>query len=267
MTNTAQILNCQICGKTEKIYNFFTCQHCKKLTCSGCLKYNTKGNVFICGDCPVDYLRSLDEKQLIYEEANKNLFDLANKGDVDAQEKLGFMYMIGDNMVKDPVKSFKWYKLAADSGCTNAQFAIGDFYRKGMGVDKDLDMAFKYYTLCIDHPLARIQLAEIYLKGTLCVKRNIFKAIRLLKSVSDHGDAMDCLQSVYKNAMNQLQTIYRDHQNEIINRLLELEDKQIELTTINEEQSAYITELEYMPHGVKSQEAQVHFEEIAKISL
>lgn len=68
---------------------------------------------------------------------------LAEKGDVRAQVELGILYQNGS--IKDPVKSFKYFKMAADQGQMYGNFAVGNAYKNGLGVEKNNGYAESRY--------------------------------------------------------------------------------------------------------------------------
>jgi uncharacterized protein len=72
-----------------------------------------------------------------YATALKKLEPLADRGNVDAQVRLGIIYRNGWGVPVDYVKAVKWYRLAADQGNAQAQFDLGDLYAEGQGVAVD----------------------------------------------------------------------------------------------------------------------------------
>jgi len=55
------------------------------------------------------------------------------------------MYGKGLGVERDDVKSFEWYKKAAEQGHPNAQFNLGVIYSKGRGTDKDEKSSKEWY--------------------------------------------------------------------------------------------------------------------------
>ncbi len=51
--------------------------------------------------------------------------ELAQKGDADAQLKLGRLYVERDVMSEDATEAAKWYRLAAEQGQADAQVWLG----------------------------------------------------------------------------------------------------------------------------------------------
>ena len=73
------------------------------------------------------------------------LREKAEKGDADAQIKIGFRYFTGVGVAKDDAKALNWFRKAAESGNAGAQFDLGVFYEAGRGVPKDDKEAVKWY--------------------------------------------------------------------------------------------------------------------------
>ena len=71
----------------------------------------------------------------------------ANKGDAEAQCKLGRMYDDLDTAMHDYAKAHLWYTKAANQGNAEAQFRVGYLYLKGRGVEKNYAEAMKWYKL------------------------------------------------------------------------------------------------------------------------
>ena len=79
-----------------------------------------------------------------YAEALDGYRVLAEKGHIDAQLNLGFMY---DNSQGVPhyIAAAKWYRKAAEQGMPIAQTRLGDMYRDGRGVPQDDAEAVKWF--------------------------------------------------------------------------------------------------------------------------
>jgi hypothetical protein len=63
--------------------------------------------------------------------------DKAEKGDAEAQLRLGWMYEKGDGRAQDYVEAVKWHRKAAEQGNAAAQNELGAMYYKGDGVPQD----------------------------------------------------------------------------------------------------------------------------------
>lgn len=69
----------------------------------------------------------------------------AEKGDAEAQYKLGLHYADGRGVTKDDKEAFKWFKKSAKKGNANGQFELGYLYETGRGVEKDQKEATYWY--------------------------------------------------------------------------------------------------------------------------
>ena len=69
----------------------------------------------------------------------------AEQGDANAQCYLGYCYLNGKDVEKDPREAVKWFRKSAEQGLKEAQGYLGYCYFKGDGVEKDLREAVKWY--------------------------------------------------------------------------------------------------------------------------
>jgi len=75
----------------------------------------------------------------------------ADKGDAQAQFKLGEIYRSGNGIPRDYAAANKWYQKAADQGYAPAQNRIGGMYENGRGgVTIDYAAAMKWYHKAAD---------------------------------------------------------------------------------------------------------------------
>ena len=72
-----------------------------------------------------------------YAEALREWRPLAERGDVNAQYKLGQMYAYGFGVPQDYAEAVKWFRRAAEQGDANAQLNLGAMYGEGEGVRRD----------------------------------------------------------------------------------------------------------------------------------
>jgi TPR repeat protein len=81
-------------------------------------------------------------------DADNSLFIiLAEKGDVNAQWVLGFMYLNGEGMPQNYKQAAYWLTKAADQGFALAQFNLGFMYDNGEGVSQDYEKALDWYLI------------------------------------------------------------------------------------------------------------------------
>lgn len=89
-----------------------------------------------------------DNKQAIYWWG-----EAAKLGNVDAQLKLGWWLMKGQDVVKqDQAAGMNWLLMAANQGEPQAQYEVGLAYWKGRGVKPDPIAAYMWLDLCSNEP-------------------------------------------------------------------------------------------------------------------
>ncbi|MDA8031484.1 MAG: sel1 repeat family protein [Alphaproteobacteria bacterium] len=71
----------------------------------------------------------------------------AEKGDVRAQNSLGWAYFSGDGVSKDLRKAARWYREAAEQGHTEAQNFLGILYMSGLGVITNEREAYIWFSI------------------------------------------------------------------------------------------------------------------------
>jgi TPR repeat protein len=86
-------------------------------------------------------------------------------GDPDAQFQLGKNYHEGNNVEKDPVRAFLWYRRAALQGNSEAQFILGNMYLQGEGIEKSEVQARNWFETAarMEHEGARRKLEDMKL--------------------------------------------------------------------------------------------------------
>lgn len=75
----------------------------------------------------------------------KEMLDLANNGDMMAQEKVGIAYLNGKSVEKDILKALVYFEKAAAQGSSIGYYQIGKAYEKGNGRETNLGKAIAYY--------------------------------------------------------------------------------------------------------------------------
>ena len=80
-----------------------------------------------------------------YERALKEWRPLAKRGNVEAQNMLGYMYRYGQGLPQNFEQARYWYRLAADQGHARAQNNLGAMYRQGLGVPQDFKEALRWF--------------------------------------------------------------------------------------------------------------------------
>lgn len=81
----------------------------------------------------------------LFKDCRKGLESLAEKGDADAQSKLGVLLARGLSGPPDVEAAQKWTLKSAEQGFAKAQYDLGSLYLFGRGVKKDLTVALKWF--------------------------------------------------------------------------------------------------------------------------
>lgn len=110
------------------------------------------------------------EKHAIDEKANESLDAIsksAERGDADAQFKLGRMFYLGKGMPQDYAEAARWYRKAADQGHADAQCYLGSLYAVGQGVAQDYTEAHRWFRKAANQGQVEAQktLSYMYDKG------------------------------------------------------------------------------------------------------
>ncbi|MHB8090140.1 MAG: tetratricopeptide repeat protein [Syntrophales bacterium] len=71
----------------------------------------------------------------------------AAQGNALAQANVGYMYDMGEGVPQNHVEAAGWYLKAAERGNAQAQFTLGSMYEKGMGVQQDEVQALMWFNL------------------------------------------------------------------------------------------------------------------------
>jgi Sel1 repeat-containing protein len=69
----------------------------------------------------------------------------AAQNHADAQQELGFIYATGDGVKQDDVLAVGWFRKAANHGDATAQYNLGLLYAKGQGVERDYAQAIAWW--------------------------------------------------------------------------------------------------------------------------
>lgn len=75
----------------------------------------------------------------------QELINMADAGDVKAQEKVGVSYLKGSGVDKDINKALEYFKVCAEQGSGLGNYQLGKAYETGNGVAPDMLLAISYY--------------------------------------------------------------------------------------------------------------------------
>jgi TPR repeat protein len=76
--------------------------------------------------------------------------ELAKKGNTQAQNNLGMMYMTGVGVAKNYSEAMKWLERSASKGNTQAMMNLASMYRDGSGVLPNNELAYSWFNLAAD---------------------------------------------------------------------------------------------------------------------
>jgi TPR repeat protein len=115
----------------------------------------------------------------------------AERGDAEAQNKLGSIYAKGQGVKQSYAEAAKWYRQAADQGNAGAQTALGELYEAGQGVPCDEAKAAQWYRRAAEqgHVAGQYSLAVLYVMGK-GVPRDIAEAVKWYRQAADQGNAL-----------------------------------------------------------------------------
>jgi TPR repeat protein len=96
---------------------------------------------------------------------------------------LGYLYDMGQIVVRDTSQAADWYRKAADAGDPLAQWLLGRLYVPGTGLPRDLTAAQKWLTLSANqkNPFAA------YLLGGVLSERDYTKAPQWFRAAAEQG--------------------------------------------------------------------------------
>jgi TPR repeat protein len=115
---------------------------------------------------------------------------LAEKGDLDAQHKLGVMYVRGVGVKKDAKTGYDWYRMAASKGHIDSQYTVGDLAE----LEGDYELALKWFSEAANqgHLRAQVHLGSSYTGrgGTFPIDYKL--AIKWYTKAAVQGDRLAC---------------------------------------------------------------------------
>lgn len=133
----------------------------------------------------LDALRKRD-----YATAAKELKPLAERGDAEAQYRIGLMYEHGAGYPKDMKQGVAWLTKAATQGHASAQQELGVIYSTGDGVPRDPKRAAGWFAKAAaqDNMAAQFNLGLLYAKGD-GVPNDLAQALALFRRAAAQGFA------------------------------------------------------------------------------
>lgn len=102
-----------------------------------------------------------------YATALRAWLPLAESGNAQAQNNVGYMYEEGLGVPQNYLLAMNWYRQAADNELAQAQHNMGMLYYHGYGVAQNLEEAFRWFKMAANQELAESEymLGLAYEKG------------------------------------------------------------------------------------------------------
>lgn len=102
-----------------------------------------------------------NELRGLFEDINSLSFEdvkkLAERGNAEAQNNLGYRYYNGKGVKRDYAEAVKWYRKSAEQGYAEAQYWLGLMYQWGKGVKQDYAEAIKWFLKSAEQGYAKAQ--------------------------------------------------------------------------------------------------------------
>lgn len=100
---------------------------------------------------------------------------LADKGNADAQYRVGSMYAEGKGVQRNDATALTWFQQAAEHGNAAAQYNVGASYATGVGVAQSDAEAAKWFKRAANQgmPFAELNLGLLYAAGRGVPQDNI----------------------------------------------------------------------------------------------
>lgn len=126
-----------------------------------------------------------------YDEALHWYEKAAERGDIEAQNELGFLYFTGNLVEKDYEKARDWFETAARNGYPLAQYNMGILWYTGNGVETvNMVKAYAWFSLAASHGHSSGEVARHFLETRLSpdelieaqsISTELYKKIKRLK--------------------------------------------------------------------------------------
>ncbi len=146
---------------------------------------------------PTDTVPQVDETPL------QRITRLANSGNLDAQLTLGYVYLYGENGVKQNFETaFRYYQMAAAQNDPVALNNLGSLYFNGIGTKVDYHKAAELFARAAEQGSddAAVNLAFIYLSGDSSEEMGE-KAVKLFEQAAKAGNNTAKFMWGYANYM------------------------------------------------------------------
>ena len=114
----------------------------------------------------------------------------AAQGEAEAQVRLGWLYVIGEDVPQDYAQARKWWGRAAAQGDVVAQSALGGMYADGLGGARDYAVARQWFEKAAAQgsAMAQVSLGDMYYRGH-GVPQDYGKARQWFEKAAAQGNA------------------------------------------------------------------------------
>jgi TPR repeat protein len=114
----------------------------------------------------------------------------AEQGDPAAQARLGFMYRIGEGVARDPREAARWYALGAAKGNRLAQVGLGFMSMEGIGTPSDFGAAAGWFDRAANQgdASAMLALAALYERGKGVARSDVQALKWTILAITDDGE-------------------------------------------------------------------------------
>jgi TPR repeat protein len=131
-----------------------------------------------------------------YAEALKLYRKASEKGNTDAQNNIGDLYLFGYGVISDYVEAIKWYQKAAEKGNVDAQNNLGFMYENGYGVTENISTSIEWYQKAAKQNSEAAQKALARLEGYKENNNNFISNDPSIKEVSVRTEDNNSIKEV-----------------------------------------------------------------------
>jgi TPR repeat protein len=136
-----------------------------------------------------------------YETELRLLMPLADKGNAQAQTRIGSLYFAGQAVPQDYSEALRWYLKAANEGYAASQYKLSLMYGDGKGVPQNLAESVKWLRKAAagGNAIAQDGLGILYATGDSGVDQDFSQAAKWYRKAADRGNphAQNSLGAMY----------------------------------------------------------------------
>lgn len=139
----------------------------------------------------MDYLNGTNDTKINIRKAFGMFAKLADEGHIEAQFRLGYMYIYSHPYVlRNYKKAFELFESSFEKGLLISQFYLAECYMYGWGTDKNERRAVELYEKCSEQGIieADDRLCEIYRYGIGEVEKDLQKAYNYNERTRGYGN-------------------------------------------------------------------------------